>query len=132
MIIDRVRSECLRVWHYYIPECVARVNYILMHTFSGDMCNILAWVLLCIVYHHRYPTPHLTDKRKWIPTLFCYVVNCIFNLFCLIGYLQGVLKLWKIILLLFQNQSLISVWQFLQHFVAVYHSALLQSLKQTK
>ena len=68
LIRNNVGSECLRVWHNYIPGCVARVYYILMHTFPRDKFDILAWVLLCFVYHHRSPTPQLTDKRKWIPT----------------------------------------------------------------
>ena len=36
LIRNNVGSECLRVWHNYIPGCVARVYYILMHTFPGD------------------------------------------------------------------------------------------------
>ena len=54
LIRNNVGSECLRVWHNYIPGCVARVYYILMHTFPGDQCYILAWVLLCFVHQQRF------------------------------------------------------------------------------
>jgi len=68
LIRNNVGSECLRVWHNYIPGCVARVYYILMHTFLGDMCNIRRGYCSALFISKGFPRTYTTDKQKWIPT----------------------------------------------------------------
>ena len=66
----KVRSECLRVWQH-TPWCVARVYYILMHTYSGDMIIYIGVGINFVSFNSKgYLRTSTAGEQKWIPAFF--------------------------------------------------------------
>lgn len=82
LIRNNVGSECLRVWHNYIPGCVARVYYIILYPHAHFSRRLVLHTSVGIALLRSsakvFLGPIQRTSRSGYPP-FCYVVTKLFN-----------------------------------------------------